>query len=184
MGRDMLGSGSFSYPSANNLSRFLHPCLSLPYFGQERKLQDLEVELAARTKDIKARLAQLDAQVREAEAGSTLPWGGGLSTEGRLYLPQSWVLQSAQDLSPSRKRTCGKRSSCSWMRRGRPLWRRRSVCPPFSLVCPPPSVHLSCPGPWDSKTALASITLLSGPDFQALGSGALVGDQEPADPTP
>lgn len=38
------------------------------------------MELAARTKDVKARLAQLDAQVREAEAGSTLPWGGGLST--------------------------------------------------------------------------------------------------------
>lgn len=76
---------------------------SLPYFGQERKLQDLEVELAARTKDVKARLAQLDAQVREAEAGSTLPWGGGLSTEGRLYLSPGVCSQPRACLPPGRE---------------------------------------------------------------------------------
>lgn len=38
---------------------------SLPYFCQERKLQDLEVDLTTRTKDVKARRAQLDVQVRE-----------------------------------------------------------------------------------------------------------------------
>lgn len=39
---------------------------SIPWtFCQERKLQDLEVELTTRTKDVKARLAQLDVQVRE-----------------------------------------------------------------------------------------------------------------------
>lgn len=59
----------------------------------------------------------------------------------------------------------------------------KEVClPTFSLVCPPPSVHLFCPGPWGSKTVLATIMLASGPDFQALGSGTLVGDQELADP--
>lgn len=45
----------------------------LPYFFQERKLQDLEVELSSRTKDVKARLAQLNVQVRED--GITLPSG-------------------------------------------------------------------------------------------------------------
>lgn len=44
---------------------FLSTCASV----QERKLQDLEVELETRTKDVKARLSQLDVQVRE--------WGGG-----------------------------------------------------------------------------------------------------------
>lgn len=34
----------------------------LPFFCQERKLQDLELELSSRIKDVKARLAQLNVQ--------------------------------------------------------------------------------------------------------------------------
>ena len=45
---------------------WLHSHLSLYLHSvQERKLQDLEVELETRTKDVKARMAQLDVQVRE-----------------------------------------------------------------------------------------------------------------------
>lgn len=36
----------------------------LRYLCQERKFQDLELELSSRTKDVKARLAQLNVQVR------------------------------------------------------------------------------------------------------------------------
>lgn len=39
---------------------------------QERKLQGLEVELEARVKDVKARLAQLDLQVRAWRGGQAL----------------------------------------------------------------------------------------------------------------
>lgn len=46
------------------LTFFLHLCSV-----QERKLQELELDLETRAKDVKARLAQLDIQVRE--------WGGG-----------------------------------------------------------------------------------------------------------
>lgn len=54
-----------SWPSARAWA--LAACLSfsLRTLVQERKLQDLEVELETRTKDVKARLAQLDVQVRE-----------------------------------------------------------------------------------------------------------------------
>lgn len=45
---------------------------------QERKLQDLEVELETRTKDVKARLSQLDVQVRE--------WGWRTGSLGTLDL--------------------------------------------------------------------------------------------------
>lgn len=49
---------------------FLHIHFSLQLCSvQERKLQDLEVELETRAKEVRARLAQLDVQVRA--------WGGG-----------------------------------------------------------------------------------------------------------
>uniref|UniRef100_A0A8C9K1N6 Centrosomal protein of 164 kDa n=1 Tax=Panthera tigris altaica TaxID=74533 RepID=A0A8C9K1N6_PANTA len=47
--------------------------LRLRHREQERKLQHLEVELETRTKDVKARLAQLDVQVRERELRTGSP---------------------------------------------------------------------------------------------------------------
>uniref|UniRef100_A0A8C8Y6M3 Centrosomal protein of 164 kDa n=1 Tax=Panthera leo TaxID=9689 RepID=A0A8C8Y6M3_PANLE len=47
--------------------------LRLRHREQERKLQHLEVELETRTKDVKARLAQLDIQVREQELRTGSP---------------------------------------------------------------------------------------------------------------
>lgn len=56
------------------LSPQLMPCtlstptsFAPPVSVQERKLQDLEVELETRTKDVKAKLAHLGLQVREQE---------------------------------------------------------------------------------------------------------------------
>lgn len=54
-------------PSADALcSFFTYIFLSTCASVQEKKFQDLEVELETRTKDVKARLAQLDIQVRQA----------------------------------------------------------------------------------------------------------------------
>lgn len=57
-------------------SCYAHGFLSTYTSVQERKLQELEVELETRTKDVKARLAQLDVQVRERgrRTGSRGPW--------------------------------------------------------------------------------------------------------------
>lgn len=59
-----------SCPSTNAL----YPFYSYMFFSifaslQERKLRDLEVELETRAKAVKARVAELDIQVRA--------WGGG-----------------------------------------------------------------------------------------------------------
>lgn len=54
---------------------------------QERKLQDLEVELETRTKDVKAKLAQLDLQVREQELRIASPGAldlGVVAPQGEL----------------------------------------------------------------------------------------------------
>jgi hypothetical protein len=62
--------GFRSPPAPANASRLFIP-MSFSHYtsGQERKLQDLEMELATRTKDVKARLAQLNVQVRELNGG-------------------------------------------------------------------------------------------------------------------
>lgn len=61
------GSGTPPAPSANAVHSFYTYIFLSTYASvQERKLQDLEVELETRTKDVKATLTKLDIQVRES----------------------------------------------------------------------------------------------------------------------
>lgn len=59
-------------PSAHALHSF-NTSFTLPICAQERRLQDLEEELETRTKDVKAKLAELDLQVGEWELISRGP---------------------------------------------------------------------------------------------------------------
>lgn len=79
-----------SCPSANAVHSF-YTCIFLSAYAsvQERKLQELEVELETRTKDVKATLTQLDIQVRES--------GGELDLQVPLTL-ESQLPQERADL--------------------------------------------------------------------------------------
>lgn len=75
-------------PSADASPPFYITLFSTFASVQERKLQDLEVELETRVKDVKARLAQLDIQVRG--------WGWRPGSLGALDLsaiapPRGWA---------------------------------------------------------------------------------------------
>lgn len=75
---------------------------------QERKLQDLEVELETRAKEVKAWLAQLDVQVRERgwrfpQVPLTLETWFPQERNG-LSAPVPWGLEVAEALVPSLKR--------------------------------------------------------------------------------
>lgn len=182
VGCGLLGSGPFSYPSANTVLPSHTMSFSLPYLCQERKLQDLEVDLATRTKDVKARRAQLDVQVREGDgqihlalgrgcehrAGSTSVLGSAVSP-GLISLQEENIRREKQLLLDAQRQAA----------------LEKEVCLPPCLSClPPPICSPVLSRPRGPKTVLANTMLPSGPDFRALGSGALVADRIPRTPDP
>lgn len=136
----------------------IHIILSTCTSVQERKLQDLEVELETRTKDVKARLAQLDVQVQEwGQRMGTLDLGVSSPGRGWAFLPLRpgpWTRPSSPVLSfCCRRHPPERRSSSSSMCRGRLHWRVRLVCFPHPPSAVSPFPFLPPPTP----TLLASI---------------------------
>ena len=138
--------------SACLCSCYAHVFLSTYTSVQERKLQDLEVELETRTKDVKARLAQLDVQVRERgrRTGSRGPWtlesaspgedlgSGDGQIAGPFLRPQEEAARKEkQQLLDVQRQFALESEVC------RPL-----LSSLLYLPFPHPFVHLICPRNW------------------------------------
>ena len=127
---------------------------------QEKKLQDLEAELETRTKDVKARLAQLDVQVRELGAEDRLSGTLDLEVSSPRRGPElaRWpdLLCPAGGGGPEREATAPRRAEA-----GRAGERGVSASPPALCHCtsflPQPLHSPGLSGGIGFQTWLASI---------------------------